>query len=171
MAVKNPKKKKIVYHIRDYTRTIPKHNYLKYWRVVRYWALRNYDLKMADLDMIMFLYDERLFTRKDFDVYDDIMFWDKKRFAKLKRDGWIGEWRKRDVGRNEGAIYELTFKGKNMCADIYAKLNYEEDFSMTPDKNLIMKGKTYMDKMYVKSMIEFNREKREYELKHSHKES
>ncbi len=171
MARKNPKKNKVVYRIRYYDREMPKHNYLKYWRTVKYWAMKNYDLSSADIDMILFLYDERLFTRKDFNVYDNIMSWDKLRFARLKREGWIREWRKRDAGRNEGAIYELSRKGKDLCSDIYAKLNYEQDFSITPEVNKVAKGNGFMDKMYVKSMIEFNREKREYELKHSHKES
>ena len=41
--------------IKVYDRYEPEFNFLKHWRVVRYWAKAKYDLKTADLDMLLFL--------------------------------------------------------------------------------------------------------------------
>ena len=33
-------------------------NYLKYWRVIRYFIKSKYNLTQADLDILIFLFDE-----------------------------------------------------------------------------------------------------------------
>ena len=41
-------------------------DYLKYWRVVRYFIKAKYNLSQADLDIILFLYSEKYFSKDDF---------------------------------------------------------------------------------------------------------
>ena len=72
-----------------YDRKDPKYDYLKFWRVVRYWAKQKYGITTADLDMLLFLHSEGLFTRVQCENYGSLMSWDKQRFEKLLRDGWI----------------------------------------------------------------------------------
>ena len=45
------------------TRRIPTHDYLKYWRVIRYWVKAKYGLSTPDLDMLLFLYSEEMFNK------------------------------------------------------------------------------------------------------------
>ena len=48
------------------------HNYLKYWRVVRYFIKAKYGLTQADLDMLLFLESEKFFSKDDFDSYNEL---------------------------------------------------------------------------------------------------
>ena len=48
---------------------MPTNNYLKYWRVVRYWAKAKYGLTTPDLDMLFFLYSEEYFNKTKFNSW------------------------------------------------------------------------------------------------------
>ena len=85
--------KKIVRQVHD--RTHPSHDYLKYWRIIRYWAKKQYGFTVADLDIMFFLYSERLFTKTHFHKYGNIMSWDPTRFKSLIERGYIHIWRKK----------------------------------------------------------------------------
>jgi hypothetical protein len=61
---------------KNYDRKIPTHNYLKYWRVIRYWAKAKYGLTTPDLDMMFFLYSEDYFNKTKFKDFEQIMSWD-----------------------------------------------------------------------------------------------
>ena len=44
-------------------------NYLKYWRVVRYYIKKKYNLTTAELEVLLFLKTEGRFSRDDFDTF------------------------------------------------------------------------------------------------------
>ena len=69
-----------------YVQQTPKHDFLKYWKVVRQWAKSKYGLGVADIEMMLFIYSEGLFTKKDFEEYNEIMSWDRNRFHNLLKD-------------------------------------------------------------------------------------
>jgi len=62
------------------------HNYLKYWRVIRYWVKAKYKLSTPEIDMILFLYSEEYFNKTKFKEFEELMSWDVKRFDTLLRD-------------------------------------------------------------------------------------
>lgn len=135
-----------------------KNDYLKYWRVVRHWALVQYELYPADLDMILYLYSEKYFKTADFRGYANIMSWDKKRWRRLLNNGWVQEFRPRSG--NKGAIYQLSPKAKTCVATIYRKLNGEE-FAETRKRNKFMNSRKklrFTDKMYRDYMLKINEE-------------
>ena len=80
-------------------------DYLKYWRVIRYFIKAKYGLSQADLDMLLFLYSEDYFSKDKFEEFDELLSWDVNRFDKLLRDGWIEVFRK--GSRNRKGIYQL----------------------------------------------------------------
>jgi len=45
------------------------HDCLKYWRVIRYFIKAKYGLTTADLDMLLFLYSEEIFSKKKFEEF------------------------------------------------------------------------------------------------------
>ena len=61
-----------------------KNDFLKYWRVVRYYIKRKYNLTQADLDILLFLYSEGRFTRQVFKAYEGVVNWEPKRFKRLQ---------------------------------------------------------------------------------------
>lgn len=144
--------------IKVYDRYEPEFNFLKHWRVVRYWAKAKYDLKTADLDMLLFLYSEGLFTRLQCQHYGMLMSWDKQRFDKLLRNGWIKKWRQKTW--KEAALYEVSYKGKKLVNSIYKKLRGEEKISEEPRRNPIFNNRTCnsTDKIYRHAIRRFNAE-------------
>ncbi len=46
------------------------HDYLKYWRVIRYFIKAKYNLTQADLDILFFLYSESYFSKDRFELID-----------------------------------------------------------------------------------------------------
>jgi hypothetical protein len=120
-----PKVKKKVTHRRDnnkiYGRKQGEHDFLKNWALIRKWAIIKNELKSnADLEMLLFLYSEKLFTRTQFSEYAKFLSWDKDRFNRLLREDWIYIWRHRN--HQETHLYEVSYKGKKMINSIYKKL-------------------------------------------------
>ena len=98
----------------------PKNNYLKYYRVVRYFIKKKYNLSQADLEMLYFLHDEEYFSVDDFKNYNYLMSWDKNRFQRLRKEGWIEIFRKHSSRRK--ALYQLSYKAINVLRSVYNKL-------------------------------------------------
>ena len=64
-------------------------DYLKYWRVVRYYIKSKHGLTQADLDVLLFLYSEKYFDKDKFQEFNELLSWDVKRFDKLLIEKWI----------------------------------------------------------------------------------
>ena len=129
-------------------------DYLKYWRVIRYWVKAKYNIGTPELEMLLFLYSEQMFTKSRFQEFETIMSWDTKRFNNLLRDGWLQVFRKR-AGKN-ATLYELSYKGKSLVRTVYRKLNGEE-VGESPNINPLFRlDASYMDKMQRKMIKEMN---------------
>ena len=126
-------------------RPMKSEDYLKYWRVVRYYIKKKYKLTTAELETLLFLKTEGRFSRDDFQKFNEVISWNKDRFEKLRRDGWIVVFRKR-VGKRR-ALYELSYKTKRLIASVYSKLNGNE----IPTS--VFSNKKYTDKVY-RNLIE-----------------
>ena len=137
------------------TRGAPSQDYMKYWRVIRYWAKAKYKVSTADIDMLFFLYSEQIFNKTKFREFAECMSWDDHRFYRLLDEGWIHKWRERK-GR-ETTLYELSYHGKRLVNTLYNKLNGEE-ISESPRNNPLFKTKlSYMDKVYRDMIVEMNK--------------
>ncbi len=130
-------------------------DYLKYWRVIRYYVKAKYGLTQADLDMLLFLYSEQYFTKAKFKEFDQLISWNVKRFDYLLRDGWIVVFR-RQFGTT-GAVYELSFKTSRLISSIYKKLSGEEIPTCNVNNNMFAKNVKYTDKVYKNFIIEMNK--------------
>lgn len=129
-------------------------DYLKYWRVVRQFVKIRYNLTQADLDVILFLYSEKYFGRDKFKEFNEILSWDRKRFERLLKEGWIEEFRKREKGKK--ALYQLSFKASRMVDMIYKKLNGEEISTSTASNPMFKRNVSYADKVYRNMIKEMN---------------
>ena len=124
-----------------------KNDFLKHWRVVRYYIKRKYGLTQPDLDILLFLYSEGRFTRKIFKAYEGVVNWEPKRFKRLQEEGWIIVWRK-SHGRSF-SIYELSHQAKHIVSKAYKILNGEEEIPDSIRRNpLLRKGAKYSDKVH-----------------------
>ena len=142
-------------------------DYLKYWKVIRYYVQAKYGIRSADLDMLLFLYSEKYFGKQQFNDFDKLLSWDINRFNRLLSNGWISVFRKRQG--NKKTLYELSYKGKRMISSVYKKLNGEE-IPMSESANpMFAKNVSFSDKVYRNMITRMNKYIREQRQHHSQK--
>lgn len=129
-------------------------DYLKYWRVIRYYVKAKYNISTGELDMLLFLYSEDYFSKDKFKEFDELLSWNVNRFDKLLKDGWIEVFRKR-AGKTKG-LYELSYKSKRMINSIYKKLNGEE-IPSSEHNPIFHRNVKYTDKVYRNFIKEMNK--------------
>jgi len=132
----------------------PPNDYLKFWRVVRYYIKSKYGLGQSDLDILLFLYSEGYFGQEKFLEFNETVSWEVGRFHKLKRQGWIEIFRKRKG--KEKTLYDLSYKSKRIIGSIYKILNGEEIPVSTVANPLFAKNVSYNDKVYRNAIIQMN---------------
>lgn len=155
--------KKVVVRVKDrdkhiYEKRAKKHDFLKYWRPVKYYIKRKYNLSQAELEMILYLYDADVFTKEEFNEFASMLAWDKNRFKSMMDRGLIRKWR--DGQRKVAHLYELTQQAKLICNQTYKKLLQEEHISEDPYQNDMMKKKSYTDKVYSNIIKKMNARKK-----------
>tara|TARA_R110000803_G_scaffold15252_2_gene42377 strand:- start:651 stop:1121 length:471 start_codon:yes stop_codon:yes gene_type:complete len=145
-----------VYQRKVTTRTLPEYDFLKYWRVIRFWVKKKYGLSISDMEMLLFLYSEQIFNKSKFKEYGEIMSWDTKRFKRLLSEGWIHVWRKRQG--QETTLYELTYKGKRVMRTIYDKINGKEISELAFTNPLFSSDPSYADNVNRNMIVKMNKE-------------
>ena len=134
----------------------PPNDYLKFWRVIRYYMKAKHGLGQADLDIILFLYSESYFGKKDFDRFAELVSWEVDRFVRLHQEGWIETFRK-GRGPRSRALYQLSYKATRVVLDIYRKLNGEEIPTSLSSNPMFAKNVKYSDKVYRNMILEMNK--------------
>ena len=81
-------------------------NLLKYYRLIRKWACKTYGLKDADLELLVYLDCKSRFTRNEFISGAYTYSWDKNRWERLRKAGWIDVWRHRNRTTIKYSIYK-----------------------------------------------------------------
>ena len=128
---------------------------LKYWRVIRYFIKQKYGLTTADLDMLLFLYSEEIFSKKKFEEFDNLLAWDGKRFDRLYKEGWIEVFRKRK--KTTKSLYSISYKTERVISGIYKKLSGEEIPTSLTGNPIFAKNVCYTDKVYRNMILEMNK--------------
>lgn len=124
---------------------------LKYYRLVRKWACKTYGIKDADLELLIYLDCKMHFTRNDFINGAYTYSWDKDRWERLRREGWIDVWRQRNRTSIKYTTYKTSFKCKQLITRIYRILLGEEDLPVS-HRGVFYKNRTYTDKVYNKAI-------------------
>jgi hypothetical protein len=133
-------------------------NLFKYYRLVRKWACKTYNLKDADLELLIYLDCKSRFTRNNFIEGVYTYSWDKNRWERLRKEGWIDVWRERNRTSQKYAIYKTSFKCSQLISRIYRILLAEEDLP-TSERSKFYKNKSYTDKVYNKSIDDMIKDK------------
>ena len=123
----------------------------KYYRLVRKWACKQNNLKDADLELLIYLNALERFTRDDFINGVYAYSWDKQRWERLRKDGWIDVWRHRNRTTIMYSVYKTSFKCNHLISRIYRILLGEEDIPMT-QANVFYKDRSYTDKVMNKAI-------------------
>ena len=126
-------------------------NLFKYYRLVRKWACKTNKLSDADLELLIYLDCKNRFTRNEFIDGAYTYTWDKHRWERLKREGWIEVWRQRNRTTIKYSIFKTSFKCSQLISRIYRILLGEEDMP-TSERSKFYKNKSYTDKVYNKAI-------------------
>ena len=129
----------------------------KYYRLVRKWACKTYNLTDADLELLIYLDCKERFTRQEFIDGVYTMSWDKKRWERLRSQGWIDVWRHRNRTSIKYSIFKTSFKCSQLISRIYRILLGKEDLP-TSERNIFFKNKSYSDKVYNKAIDDMIRD-------------
>ena len=133
-------------------------NLFKYYRLIRKWACKTYGLKDADLELLIYLDCKSRFTRNDFIQGVYTYSWDKNRWERLRKDGWIEAWRHRNRTTIKYTIYKTSFKCSQLITRMYRIMLAEEDLP-TSERSKFFKNKSYTDKVYNKSIDDMIKDK------------
>ena len=132
---------------------------LKHYRIVRKWACKTCNIKDADLELLIYLEAIDHFSKQDFKTGTYSYSWDNRRWNRLLKEGWIVVWRKRNRTTQKYNIYKVSFKCKQLISRMYRIMLGEEDIPTTTRSNIIMKKKTYIDKVLSHSILNVNKDK------------
>lgn len=130
----------------------------KYYRLVRKWVCRNNDLKEADLELLIYFDCIGIFSRKDYIEGAYTYSWDKHRWERLVKDGWIQVYQKRNRTTNKYNLYKVSFKCKHLISRIYRILLGEEDIPETSEA-YSYRSKSYTEKVLSKAVEVMNKDK------------
>ena len=133
-------------------------NLLKYYRLVRKWACKTYDILDADLELLIYLDCKDHFTRNDFIEGTYTFSWDKARWERLRTDGWIDVWRHRNRTTIKYSVFKTSYKAKRLITRMYNIMLGEEDMPIT-EASKFYKNKTYTDKVYNKAIDDMIKDK------------
>lgn len=142
-----------------YDQKLPELNFMKYWRIVKYWAKRKYKISESDLEVLLFLYDEGLFTKKEFRNFTSLLSWDKDRLSKFIEKGYVVLWREHKGYKQRAKLYILSVSAKRICNSIYKKLLQIEKIPENSVNNPIFKGSNSTDKIYRRLIHQMNKKK------------
>jgi hypothetical protein len=133
-------------------------NLFKYYRLVRKWACKTYDILDADLELLIYLDCKDRFTRNDFIEGTYTYAWDKKRWDRLRQQGWIDTWRNRNRTTIKYSVYKVSPKGKRLITRMYNIMLGEEDIPIGTTSKFY-KNKSYTDKVYNKAIDDMIKDK------------
>ena len=123
----------------------------KYYRLLRKWACKTYDLNDADLELLIYLDCKQRFTRQEFIDGTYTYSWDKQRWERLRSQGWIEVWRHRNRTSIKFSIFKTSFKCSQLISRIYRILLGEEDLP-TSERSIFYNNKSYSDKVFNKAI-------------------
>lgn len=129
-------------------------DYLKWWRVIRRYCKVKYKLSEEDLDILLFLKTEGFFSLTDWEGYRQIVRWERGRFERMVKDGWVDCHRKHT--KYVSSKYRISMKGLRVTMMIYDKLNGNRG-PTSPSTNPLFKQKvSFTNRQYRQAMLNMN---------------
>ncbi len=127
-------------------------DYLAHVGIVFRWAVKQYEINRADLELMLYLHQFRFFTLQQFRDGTLMYSWDKSRLERLQREEWTKKIYVGNKKRGEHDKYTLTSKAIRMLRRIDRMLDDKEDMPLSI-RNRVMTGKRYSDKVLKNAII------------------
>jgi hypothetical protein len=129
----------------------------KYYRLVRKWACKTYKLTDGELELLIHFDCIGRFTRNDYIKGTYIHSWDKHRWEKLRKEGWIEVFIKRNHTTVKYNIYKVSTKCAYLISRIYRILLGTEDLP-TSRRSIFNKNTSYTDKVFNAAIKTMNKD-------------
>ena len=133
-------------------------NLFKYYRLTRRWVTKTYKLSSADFELLVYLDCKEFFRRQDFIDGAYTYTWDKNRWERLRREGWINVFKERNRTSSKYAVYQMSRKAKSLITRVYRILLGEENLPQS-SRSVFYKNKTYTDKTFNKAIDDMIKDK------------
>jgi hypothetical protein len=130
---------------------------MKYWRISKKTSKRvSMELGTEAVRFAYFFYTAKnTFNVDKFKEFNALLGWNRNRFEKLRREGWIDVIKPYKFGGPK-ALYGLSFKSSHLIRSIYDKLE-GGPIPMAKSKNPIFLAQAgYSDKVYRKMIEKMN---------------
>jgi hypothetical protein len=115
-----------------------------------------HNISTAELDMLLFLYSEGVFSSKDFERYNTLFTWRPERMHRMIKKDFIRVFRK--GGGNLRTLYELTYKSKRIVDNIYKQLEGEMLLSTNPSISpMFKKDAPYSHKVMQNAILQMRK--------------
>jgi len=134
-------------------------DFLKYYRLVSRWACKENSMSISDLELLFYLDPIKYFTIEDFQNGTLYYHWDRQRFYRLQKEGWLEKIHKGNGRLGDHNKYKVSVKGKRLINRIYKILIGEEDIPLNAKRSKIAKRESYVDKVYSQAISKFNKGK------------
>jgi hypothetical protein len=133
-----------------------KHDYLKYWKVIRHWTESKYDITTLELEFLLYVYSEKIISQKDVRLFSRTGNFSDYSFEKLKERKLLLDMFPEI--KEKYKTYKLSYKASRIIDVLYRKLHGEE-ICVFPQKNkLFLKNISSKDKIYQSLIIRMNEE-------------
>lgn len=132
------------------------YTFLQYIRLVYRWATSNYDLNRSQLELLLYLYGEGLFTRYNFSQsHQMIGLMENITFKSFMEKGWIILYKEKTS--KSPRLYTLSDKGKKLCARMHKMLMGEDTIPETARYNKMVTSELRVDEYFMKAAQKLNR--------------
>jgi hypothetical protein len=137
-------------------------DFLKYWSLVRHWAIVQYGITQEEIDTLMYLYSEPYFSRDQYNEFADVLMGKKNSLTDFINRGYIVEIDLVDKTNGEKVsskqIYKLSFKMNSIMSAIYDRVLLKTQIS---ESNKITKvfqvfKTTIKDRKVAKLIVKMN---------------
>ena len=130
----------------------------KYYRLVRKWACKTYNILDADLELLIYLDCMGRFTRNDFINGTYTYSWDKARWERLRSNGWIDVWRHRNRTTIKYSVFKPSYRCKQLINRMYRVMLGQEDLPFS-ERSVFYNNQSYTDKVYNKAIDDMTKDK------------
>ena len=139
-------------------RVTVKYDFLKYIRVVLKWATANSDLTRPQIELMLYLYCEGVFSKRQYHDYHKIIgMYEQKTLDILTEKGWVTLFKPANKDTKEPDLYTLTHSSKKFCAKIHRLCCGVEEIPTEARHNkLAEKGGKRIDDYYMHMIKKMN---------------
>lgn len=123
-----------------YTGRTPCNYNHKFARTISRYISHRFNIRRKDLDMILFLYDEHLFNRTDFLIWQRQIYKSKFYMKEMIDLGYIRVFKEREKNVSRTTLYTLSVRAKTICRKYYEYNNLEAKIPLTGKERGILRA-------------------------------